>query len=109
MTKDFIDFLIDKYSVFIITDYERVLECDVFIQHWSTSDGDVYVRANNKGALYFGGGDDIAVYVSGITDLIANTITDVDGRMYVEEEEWLDGIEENFETEFDEWKVDVLS
>jgi len=105
MTKDFIDFLIDRYSVFIITDYERALECDVFIQHWSTSDGDVYVRTNNRGTLYFGDGNDIAVYESGITDLIYDTITNVDGRIYIEEEEWLDGIEENFETEFNKWKV----
>lgn len=98
----FLEYIEEEYDASIITDYNDIEKADVIYQEISTADGYfIYARLDNKFKLD-GSFEDALIYEEyGIYPLIAESIKDGD-RVYIEDEDWLNGIKEEFEDEFED-------
>tara|TARA_Y100000385_G_scaffold122508_1_gene127331 strand:+ start:186 stop:500 length:315 start_codon:yes stop_codon:yes gene_type:complete len=98
----FLEYIEEEYCASIITDYNDIENADVIYQEISTADGyNIYARLDNKFQLD-GSFEDALIYEEyGIYSLIAESIKD-GCKVYIEDEEWLEGIKDEFEDEFED-------
>jgi len=98
----FLEYLEEEYSSELITDYQKIQYADVIYNVISTADGySIYARLDKKYQLD-GSFEDALIYEEyGLYPLIADSLRD-GLKVYIEDEDWLEGIKDEFEEEFEE-------
>lgn len=98
----FIEYLKERYNSELLIEYKDIEYADVIYQEIETADGyTIYARLDNKYKLD-GSFEDALFYEEyGIYPAIAESLKD-GLKVYVEQEEWVDYVKEEFEEELEE-------